>query len=255
MQINWRGIKSIYIHEMHRFLGSIVQSLASPIITTVLYFVVFGSAIGSQIETINGIKYSFFILPGLTMLSILSQSLSNASFGIYMQKHTGSIYEILSAPISIYEVLIGFISAAASKSVLIGIIIMLTATLFVDITVAHPFWMVTFFILTCVSFSMFGFIIGLWANNFDQISIIPLLVVTPLVFLGGSFYSIDMLPEFWRNISLFNPLLYLISGFRWSFYEVSDVSVTVSFFTIFAFLAISVIAINLIFKRNKGFKI
>jgi len=223
--MNFRAIKVIYLHEMLRFWQTLFQSVASPILSTALYFVVFGAAIGSRIANVDGVSYGLFIIPGLTMLSVLTQSISNASFGIFFPKFTGTIYEILSAPISFYDVLIGFVGAAASKSLFLAAIILITASFFVDLNVAHPVWMLAFLILTCVAFSLFGFIIGLWAENFEKLQIVPLLIITPLVFLGGSFYSISMLPPLWQKVTLFNPVLYLVSGFRWSFFEISDVSV------------------------------
>jgi len=216
--MNFRAIKVIYLHEMLRFWQTLFQSVASPILSTALYFVVFGAAIGSRIANVDGVSYGLFIIPGLTMLSVLTQSISNASFGIFFPKFTGTIYEILSAPISFYDVLIGFVGAAASKSLFLAAIILITASFFVDLNVAHPFWMLGFLILTCVAFSLFGFIIGLWAENFEKLQIVPLLIITPLVFLGGSFYSISMLPPLWQKVTLFNPVLYLVSGFRWSFF-------------------------------------
>ena len=226
--MNLTAIKVIYLNEMMRFWNTLFQSIASPVISTALYFVVFGSAIGSRIENIEGVSYGLFIVPGLTMLSVLTQSISNASFGIFFPKFTGTIYELLSAPVSFYETLIGYVGAAATKSLILATIILVTANLFVDLNIAHPFWMLGFLVLTCISFSLFGFIIGLWADNFEKLQIIPLLIITPLVFLGGSFYSIGMLPELWQKVTLFNPVLYLVSGFRWSFFEVSDVSVGIS---------------------------
>lgn len=234
--MNITAIKVIYRQEMMRAINTLFQTLASPVISTSLYFVVFGSAIGSRIETVDGVSYGLFIVPGLTMLSILTQSISNASFGIYFPKFTGTIYEILSAPVSFYEALIGYVGAAATKSFVIGVVILLTAALFVDLRIEHPFWMLLFLVLTCITFSLFGFIIGLWADNFEKLQIVPILIVTPLVFLGGSFYSINMLPEFWQKVSLFNPVVYLVSGFRWSFFEVSDVNVWVSLGMILVFL-------------------
>ncbi len=235
--MNLPAIKAIYFNEMRRTGNTLLQSIASPVISTALYFVVFGAAIGSRIQNIDNVPYGVFIVPGLMMLSLLTQSISNASFGIFFPKFTGTIYEIMSAPISYLEIVIGFVGAAATKSFIIGTIILITANFFVDLEIAHPFWMMAFFILTCISFSLFGFIIGLWADNFEKLQLIPLLVITPLVFLGGSFYSVDMLPEFWQKVTLFNPVLYLISGFRWSFFEVSDVSVGISLLMILAFLA------------------
>lgn len=234
--MNFHAIKVIYRYEMKRAFETLAQSFASPVISTVLYFVVFGAAIGSRIESIQGVSYGYFIVPGLMMLAILTQSLSNASFGIFFPRFTGQIYEVLSAPISTTEIVIGYVGAAATKSLLIGFVILFTASFFVEMHIAHPLWMLLFLILTCISFSLLGFIIGLWAKDFEKLQIIPLLVITPLVFLGGSFYSIDMLPPFWQTVSLFNPVVYLISGFRWSFFEVSDVSLWVSLGMISLFL-------------------
>ena len=251
--MNFRAIKVIYLHEMLRFWQTLFQSVASPILSTALYFVVFGAAIGSRIANVDGVSYGLFIIPGLTMLSVLTQSISNASFGIFFPKFTGTIYEILSAPISFYDVLIGFVGAAASKSLFLAAIILITATFFVDLNVAHPFWMLAFLILTCVAFSLFGFIIGLWAENFEKLQIVPLLIITPLVFLGGSFYSINMLPPLWQKVTLFNPVLYLVSGFRWSFFEISDVSVGISLLMVIVFLSACIGVVAWIFKS--GYKL
>jgi len=251
--MNFRAIKVIYLHEMLRFWQTLFQSVASPILSTALYFVVFGAAIGSRISNVDGVSYGLFIIPGLTMLSVLTQSISNASFGIFFPKFTGTIYEILSAPISFYDVLIGFVGAAASKSLFLAAIILITASFFVDLNVAHPFWMLGFLILTCVAFSLFGFIIGLWAENFEKLQIVPLLIITPLVFLGGSFYSISMLPPLWQKVTLFNPVLYLVSGFRWSFFEISDVSVGVSLLMVIVFLSACIGVVAWIFKS--GYKL
>jgi len=251
--MNFRAIKVIYLHEMLRFWQTLFQSVASPIISTALYFVVFGAAIGSRIANVDGVSYGLFIIPGLTMLSVLTQSISNASFGIFFPKFTGTIYEILSAPISFYDVLIGFVGAAASKSLFLAAIILITASFFVDLNVAHPVWMLAFLILTCVAFSLFGFIIGLWAENFEKLQIVPLLIITPLVFLGGSFYSISMLPPLWQKVTLFNPVLYLVSGFRWSFFEISDVSVGVSLLMVIVFLSACIGVVAWIFKS--GYKL
>ena len=251
--MNFRAIKVIYLHEMLRFWQTLFQSVASPILSTALYFVVFGAAIGSRISDVDGVSYGLFIIPGLTMLSVLTQSISNASFGIFFPKFTGTIYEILSAPISFYEALIGFVGAAASKSLFLAAIILITATFFVDLNVAHPFWMLAFLILTCVAFSLFGFIIGLWAENFEKLQIVPLLIITPLVFLGGSFYSISMLPPLWQKVTLFNPVLYLVSGFRWSFFEISDVSVGISLLMVIVFLSACIGVVAWIFKS--GYKL
>ncbi len=251
--MNFQAVKSIYLFEMNRFWRTIWQSIVSPVVSTCLYFVVFGSAIGSQITEIDGISYGAFLVPGLIMLNLLTLSIANASFGIYFPKFTGTIYEIMSAPISFFEIVLGYVGAAATKSMLIGLVILATATLFVPINIAHPIWMIFFLVVTAVTFSLLGFIIGIWADGFEKLQIVPLLIVTPLVFLGGSFYSIDMLPPFWQNVSLFNPVLYLISGFRWSFYENSDVSVATSVMMITVFLLICVTAIWWIFKT--GYKL
>jgi len=234
--MNLEAIKVIYAGEMRRTRNTLLQSIASPVISTCLYFVVFGSAIGSRIPSVEGVSYGAFIVPGLMMLSLLTQSISNASFGIFFPKFTGSVYEVLTAPISFFEVVAGYVGAAATKSLIIGIIILITASFFVEIRIAHPFWMLAFLLMTCIAFSLFGFIIGLWADNFEKLQLVPLLIITPLVFLGGTFYSIDMLPEFWQKVSLLNPLLYLISGFRWSFYEVADVNVQLSLIMTAGFL-------------------
>lgn len=234
--MNTEAIKAIYTAEMRRTRNTLMQSIASPVISTCLYFVVFGSAIGSRIESVGGVSYGAFIVPGLMMLSLLTQSISNASFGIFFPKFTGTVYEVLSAPVSFLEVILGYVGAAATKSLIIGVIILITASFFVDLRIAHPVWMVAFLLMTCLAFSLFGFIIGLWADNFEKLQVVPLLVITPLVFLGGTFYSIDMLPPLWQKISLLNPVLYLISGFRWSFYEVADVNVGLSLFITASFL-------------------
>ena len=254
MSLNLQAIKVIYKYEMLRSWKTLFQSLASPVISTALYFVVFGSAIGSRIESIEGVSYGLFIVPGLTMLSLLTQSISNASFGIFFPKFTGSIYEVLSAPVSFFEIMVGYVGAAASKSFILGIVILITASFFVELRIAHPIWMVSFLILTCISFSLFGFIIGLWANNFEKLQVIPLLVITPLVFLGGSFYSVSMLPPFWQTVTLFNPVLYLVSGFRWSFFEVSDVNVGLSLAMIVVFLLACLAVISWMFKTGYRLK-
>lgn len=251
--MNLQAVKVIYVNEMMRTWNTLLQSVASPVISTALYFVVFGAAIGSRIQQIEGVSYGVFIVPGLMMLSLLTQSISNASFGIFFPKFTGTIYEVMSAPISFLEIIIGYVGAAATKSFIIGTIILITASFFVDLKIAHPVWMVAFFVLTCISFSLFGFIIGLWADNFEKLQLIPLLVITPLVFLGGSFYSIDMLPPLWQKITLFNPVLYLISGFRWSFFEVADVSVGLSLVMIFAFLFLCLAIVWWMFRT--GYKL
>jgi ABC-2 type transport system permease protein len=235
---------------MKRFFRTLSQSILSPVLSTVLYFVVFGAAIGGRIQEVGGISYGAFIVPGLIMLTVLQQSLSNASFGIYFPKFTGTIFELFTAPISFVEILIGYVGAAASKAMIIAFVTLITATFFVDLQIAHPFWALGFLVLTAVSFSLLGFIIGIWASNFEQLQIIPLLVVTPLVFLGGAFYSADMLPGFWETVVKFNPVLYLISGFRWAFFEVSDVPVGVSLAAISIFLVLCISAVAWIFKTG-----
>ena len=239
---------------MLRAWNTLLQSVASPVISTSLYFVVFGAAIGSRIEQIEGVPYAVFIVPGLVMLSLLTQSIANASFGIFFPKFTGSIYEVMSAPISFFEIAVGYVGAAATKSLILGVIILITANLFVDLNIAHPFVMVLFLVLTCVSFALFGFIIGLWATNFEKLQLIPMLVITPLVFLGGSFYSVSMLPPAWQTVTLFNPVLYLISGFRWSFFEVADVSVGVSLAMIGLFLVVCLALVWWMFKTGYRLK-
>jgi ABC-2 type transport system permease protein len=251
--MNVHAIRAIYGFELSRTWRTIFQSIASPVLSTSLYFIVFGSAIGSRMANIDGVSYGAFIVPGLIMLSILTESIANASFGIYMPKFTGTIYEILSAPISTPEIVIGYVGAAASKSVIIGTIILITARLFVTFTIAHPVWMVATLLLTAVTFSFFGFIIGIWADGWEKLQIVPLMVVTPLTFLGGSFYSISMLPPVWQKIALLNPVVYLISGFRWSFYGVSDVNIVVSFSMIAAFLLACFAAVWVIFRT--GYKL
>ena len=252
--MNIHAVMAIYRFEMARTRRTLFQSIVAPVISTSLYFVVFGSAIGSRISQIDGVSYGSFIVPGLIMLSLLTQSISNASFGIFFPKFTGTIYEPLSAPISFFEIVLGYVGAAATKSMLLGLIILSTAGLFVPIQVAHPFWMILFLVLTLITFSLFGFIIGIWASNFEQVQIIPLLIVTPLVFLGGSFYSINMLPPFWQNVTLFNPILYLVSGFRWSFYEIADVGVQWSITMIAIFLVICLITVWWMFKTGYQIK-
>jgi ABC-2 type transport system permease protein len=248
--MNLYAIRAIYVFEMSRWFRTLAQSLLAPVISTALYFVVFGSAIGSRMAPINGVSYGAFIVPGLMMLSVLTESLSNASFGIYMPKWAGTIYELLSAPVAWFEALIGYVGAAATKSVLLGSIILVTARLFVPFHIAHPIWMVSFLLLTALTFSLFGFILGVWADGFEKLQIVPLLVVTPLTFLGGSFYSISMLPPIWRKITLFNPVVYLISGFRWSFYGASDVGVGISLGMTLGFMLICLLAIWWIFRTG-----
>jgi ABC-2 type transport system permease protein len=248
--MNLHAIRAIYVFEMSRWFRTIVQSVATPVITTSLYFIVFGSAIGRRMPEIDGVSYGAFIIPGLIMLSILTESISNGSFGIYMPKFAGTIYELLSAPISVTETVIGYVGAAATKSVILGLIIMGTARIFVDYSIAHPLVMVAFLVLTSVTFSLFGFLSGIWADGWEKLSIIPMMVVTPLTFLGGSFYSIDMLPDFWRTVALFNPVVYLVSGFRWAFYGVSDVGVGVSLGATLFFLALCLTAVTWIFRTG-----
>ena len=252
--MNIQAIKVIYKFEMLRAWKTLLQTLASPVISTSLYFVVFGAAIGSRIEQVEGVQYGLFIVPGLVMLSLLTQSIANASFGIFFPKFTGQIYEVMSAPVSFFEIVVGYVGAAASKSMILGTIILITANLFVDLNIAHPVWMVAFLVLTCVSFSLFGFIIGLWANNFEKLQLIPMLVITPLVFLGGSFYSVSMLPPAWQTVTLFNPVLYLISGFRWSFFEVADVGVGISLTMILVFLLACLVLVWWMFKTGYRLK-
>jgi ABC-2 type transport system permease protein len=252
--MNIHAVKVIYKYEMLRAWETLLQSFVSPVLSTSLYFVVFGSAIGGRIEQIDGVSYGAFIVPGLIMLALLTQSISNASFGIFFPKFTGTIYEVMSAPISFVEILLGYVGAAATKSLVIGLIILATAGLFVPLEIAHPFWMAGFLVLTCIAFSLFGFIIGLWAKDFEKLQLIPLLVITPLVFLGGSFYSINMLPPVWQTITLFNPVVYLISGFRWSFFEVSDVSVGLSLFMVLLFLAACLLMVSWMFKTGYRLK-
>ena len=251
--MNWHGIRAIYHFEMARAFRTLMQSIVSPVLSTSLYFIVFGTAIGSRMGDIDNVSYGAFIIPGLVMLSLLNESISNASFGIYMPKWSGTIYELLSAPVSWIEVLLGYVGAAASKSILLGLLILVTARLFVPYEIAHPLWMLAFLVLTAVTFSLFGFIIGLWADSFQKLQVIPLLIVTPLTFLGGAFYSISMLPPVWQKISLVNPVVYLISGFRWSFYGVADVHIAVSTGMTLAFLAVCLTIVWWVFKT--GYKL
>lgn len=254
MTMNLHAIRAIYAFEMGRTLRTLLQSIVSPVVSTALYFVVFGSAIGSRIPEVGGVSYGAFIVPGLVMLSLLTQSVSNASFGIYFPKFSGTIYELLSAPVSPLEAVIAYVGAAATKSIFLGVIIMLTAALFVPMKIMHPGWMVLFLLLTAVTFSLLGFIIGIWADGFEKLQFIPTLVITPLTFLGGSFYSIDMLPPIWQKISLFNPVVYLVSGFRWSFYGISDVGVGVSLAMTLVFMAACLAAIAWIFRTGYRLK-
>jgi ABC-2 type transport system permease protein len=248
--MNFHAIRAIYRFEMARTFRTVVQSIAAPVITTSLYFIVFGAAIGKRMATIDGVSYGAFIVPGLIMLSILTESISNGSFGIYMPKWSGTIYEMLSAPVSALEVVIGYVGAAASKSVMLGLIILATARLFVPFEIAHPLWAAAFLVLTSITFSLFGFILGIWADGFEKLQIVPLMVVTPLTFLGGSFYSISMLPGVWAKIALFNPVVYLVSGFRWSFYGISDVDVGVSLAMTLVFMLACLSAIWVIFRTG-----
>ena len=251
--MNIQGIGAIYRFEMARFWRTLMQSVASPVLSTSLYFIVFGSAIGSRMMEIDGVSYGAFIVPGLIMLSVLTESISNASFGIYMPKFVGTIYEVLSAPISALETVIGYVGAAATKSIIVGTVTLVTARFFVDFTIDHPVWMVAFLVLTSVTFSLFGFIIGIWADGFQKLQVVPLMVVTPLTFLGGTFYSIGMLPPFWQQVALFNPVVYLINGFRWSFYGVSDVSVGISLSVTVAILFACLALVSWIFRT--GYKL
>lgn len=248
--MNWRAIKAIYKFEMARWWRTILQSIVSPVLSTALYFIVFGGAIGSRIESVEGISYGSFIVPGLIMLTMITQGISVGSFGIYFPKFVGTIYEILSAPVSYIEIVFGYVGAAATKALALGLLILATSTLFVPLQIAHPFWMLAFLVLTAITFALFGFIIGIWADNFEKLQLIPMLVVMPLVFLGGAFYSVDMLPPFWQAVSHFNPVLYLISGFRWSFYEIADVGIGVSLAAITFFLAACLITVSWIFRTG-----
>ena len=253
--MNLHAIRAIYVFELARTGRTLMQSIASPVLSTSLYFVVFGSAIGSRMIEIDGISYGAFIIPGLIMLTLLTESISNASFGIYFPKFTGTIYEILSAPISYVEIVIGYVGAAATKSIILGVIILVTARLFIPFEIAHPLWMIAFLILTAVTFSLFGFIIGIWAEGFEKLQVVPMMIITPLTFLGGSFYSIGMLPPLWQKITLFNPVVYLISGFRWSFYGVADVNVGFSVAMTLVFLALCLALVWWIFKTGYRLKV
>jgi ABC-2 type transport system permease protein len=252
--MNWYGIAAIYRFEMARFRRTLWQSLAAPVITTSLYFVVFGAAIGTRMSEVDGVPYGAFIVPGLIMLALFTESLSNASFGIYLPRFTGTIYEVLSAPISAFEMVLAYVGAAATKSILLGLVILATANLFVPVSIAHPLWMVVFMLLTATTFCLFGFILGIWADGFDQLQFVPMLVITPLTFLGGAFYSIDMLPQAWRTFSLFNPVVYLISGFRWSFYGTADVAVWVSLAATLGFFVLCLAVVAWIFKTGYRLK-
>jgi ABC-2 type transport system permease protein len=248
--MNWRAVRAIYVFEMSRTGRTLLQSIVSPVISTSLYFIVFGAAIGSRMSVIEGVEYGGFIVPGLIMMMLLTQSVANASFGIYFPRFTGTIYELLSAPISFVEIVLGYVGAAATKSIILGFLVLATAALFVPLKIAHPIWMASFMVLTAVTFSLFGFIIGVWADGFEKLQVIPLLVITPLAFLGGSFYSIKVLPPVWQTVTLFNPVVYLISGFRWAFFEIADVQVAVSVSMTFAFLLACLVTIWWIFKTG-----
>jgi ABC-2 type transport system permease protein len=252
--MNLRAVRAIYMFEMARTGRTLMQSIVSPVLSTSLYFVVFGAAIGSRITEIEGVTYGAFLVPGLIMLMLLTQSVSNASFGIYFPRFIGTIYELLSAPVSFYEIVLGYVGAAATKSLILGVIILATASLFVPLRIAHPFWMIAFLVLTAVTFSLLGFIIGIWADNFEKLQVIPLLVITPLTFLGGTFYSLSVLPPAWQTVTLFNPVVYLISGFRWSFFEIADVGVGVSLAVTTAFLVACLIVVWWIFKTGYRLK-
>ena len=252
--MNLHAVKAIYVFEMSRAFRTIMQSIISPVLSTSLYFIVFGAAIGGRIAQIDGVSYGAFIVPGLIMLQLLTQSIANASFGIYFPRFTGTIYELLSAPISPLEIVLGYVGAAATKSLMLGLIILATAALFVDLHIAHPVWMLAFLVLTAVTFSLFGFILGIWADGFERLQVVPLLVITPLTFLGGTFYSINVLPPAWQTVALFNPVVYLISGFRWSFFETADVSVALSLAMTILFLALCLAAIWWTFKTGYRLK-
>jgi ABC-2 type transport system permease protein len=252
--VNVYGVLAIYKFEMARFRRTVWQSLATPVITTSLYFVVFGAAIGARMGELDGVSYGAFIVPGLIMLALFTESLSNASFGIYLPRFTGTIYEVLSAPISALEMVLAYVGAAATKSVLLGLVILATANLFVPVSISHPLWMIAFLVLTATTFCLFGFILGIWADGFDQLQFVPMLVITPLTFLGGAFYSIDMLPQGWRTFSLFNPVVYLISGFRWSFYGTADVPVAVSLLATLGFFFVCLAVVMWIFKTGYRLK-
>ncbi len=254
MRLNLYGMLAIYRFEMARAMRTLWQSVVAPVLTTSLYFVVFGAAIGSRMAMVDGVPYGAFIVPGLMMLALFTQSISNASIGIFFPKFTGTVYEVLSAPVSAFEIVAAYVGAAATKSILLGLIILATASFFVEIRIQHPFWMVAFLLLTALTFSLFGFIIGVWAQNFEQLSFVPLLIVTPLTFLGGTFYSIDVLPPFWRALTLFNPLVYLINGFRWSFYGISDVAVGISLAMTLAFFVLCLVVVSWMFRTGYRLK-
>jgi ABC-2 type transport system permease protein len=252
--MNLLAVRAIYMFEMARWGRTLLQSIVAPVVSTSLYFIVFGAAIGSRVPEVDGVAYGAFIVPGLMMLLLLTESTSNASFGIYFPRFTGTIYEILSAPVSPFEITVGYVGAAATKSIILGLIILVTASFFVPVRIAHPFWMLTFLVLTALTFSMFGFIIGIWADGFEKLQVIPMLIITPLTFLGGTFYSIGMLPPFWQNVALLNPIVYLISGFRWSFYEISDVDVRISLAMTLGFLALCLAIVWWMFRTGYRLK-
>ena len=254
MALNYYGIRAIYLFEMARTRRTLMQSVIAPVISTCLYFIVFGSAIGSRISQMEGISYGAFIVPGLVMLSLLTQSISNASFGIYFPKFSGTIYELLSAPLSPFEIILSYVGAAATKSIFLGVVILITAAFFVPLSIDHPVWMLVYLILTSITFSLIGFIIGIWADGFEKLQVVPLLIITPLTFLGGSFYSISVLPPFWQNVALLNPVVYLISGFRWSFYSIEDVNLWLSLGMTLAFLGISIATVVWIFRTGYRLK-
>ena len=252
--MNTYAVRAIYSFELSRWFRTIVQSIASPVISTSLYFVVFGSAIGSRMAQIDGVSYGAFIVPGLIMLSVLTESISNASFGIYMPRYSGTIYEVLSAPVSYVEIVLGYVGAAATKSIMLGLIILTTARLFVPFEIVHPFWMLAFLILTSLAFCLFGFVIGIWASGWEKLQVVPIMIVTPLTFLGGSFYSIAMLPPFWQKVTLFNPVVYLVNGFRWSFYGIADVSIATSLTVTLAFMGLCLLLVGWVFKTGYRLK-
>lgn len=252
--MNFEAVRALYLFEMHRWRRTLLQSVVSPVLSTSLYFVVFGSAIGSRITSVEGVSYGAFIVPGLIMLLLLTQSVSNASFGIYFPRFSGTIYEILSAPVSGLEIVLGYVGAAVTKSVILGLIVLATASLFVELKIAHPFWMVLYLVLTAVAFSLLGFIVGIWAEGFEKLQLVPLLLITPLTFLGGTFYSLGMLPPFWQKVTLANPIFYLVSGFRWSFFGTADVSIGISLAMTAVLLAVCAAIISVIFKTGYRFK-
>jgi ABC-2 type transport system permease protein len=254
MYMNTHAVRAIYTFELSRWFRTIVQSIASPVISTSLYFVVFGSAIGARMSQIDGVSYGAFIVPGLIMLSVLTESVSNASFGIYMPRYAGTIYEVLSAPVSYIEIVLGYVGAAATKSILLGFIMLATARLFVSFQIAHPFWMLAFLVLTSLAFCLFGFVIGIWANGFEKLQVVPIMIITPLTFLGGSFYSIAMLPPFWQKVTLFNPVVYLVNGFRWSFYDIADVSIGTSLTVTLIFMGLCLLLVGWVFRTGYRLK-